>query len=250
MKLVSYYKEDQDQLAFASHQNAAKAYDEGFFKDLVIPFHDLKKDGTVRGDTSLEKLAKLKPAFEAAHTGVRVSLNLAASSVIARQIRAQAPVDVFFSADENNMDTLATAGLIDNATRRDIVGNKLVLIVPANAKTHVATLKDLATSQVKVIALCDASVPVGGYARRWLDKAGLTAQLQSKIVKPDNVRATLALVQTGAANAGFVYATDVTAAGDKVRVVDHPSASDGIEVRYPAAAVKASSHPADAKAIL
>ncbi len=60
-------REDQDQLAFASHQKAAKAYDEGFFNDLVFPFHDLKKDGTIRGDTSLEKLAKLKPAFDPIH---------------------------------------------------------------------------------------------------------------------------------------------------------------------------------------
>lgn len=59
-------REDQDALAYASHQNAAKAYDDGFFSDLIVPFHGLVKDNTVRGDTSLEKLAKLKPAFDPA----------------------------------------------------------------------------------------------------------------------------------------------------------------------------------------
>lgn len=214
---------------------------------------------TAFGDTEIvvgaaaslkEALEALKPVFEAEHKGVKVSLNLAASSAVARQIRAKAPVDVFFSADEDNMDNLAKDGRIDTATRKDVVGNELVLVTPAAFTTQISGLADLENPAVKAIALCDQSVPVGGYARKWIEKAGLTKKLEAKVVKPDNVRTALALVASGTAQAGFVYATDIAIERGKVKVATKPAAADGINVRYPAAVVMGTTHPNEAAAFV
>lgn len=197
-----------------------------------------------------DALETIRPLYEAQHKDVKISLNLAASSVIARQIKAKAPIDVFFSADDDNMDALSQAALIDKKSRRTIVGNELVLIMPQSSTAVIASLKDLASPRFKAIALCDSSVPVGGYARRWLEKAGMSTSLKGKIVKPDNVRAALALVASGSADAGFVYATDAAIDSTKIRIALRPLATDGIAVRFPAAVVAQTRDEVNARAFI
>ncbi len=172
--------------------------------------------------------------------------NFAATSTLVRQIEAGAPLDVVFSADEANMDNLAKAGLIVDSTRTDVLRNELVLIVKAAlAADVVRTPADLGKDAIKHVALCDEAVPIGHYGKDLLTKLDLWKKLEPKLVRPDNARATLAMVVHEAAEAGFVYTTDV-GKDAAVRVVYRAGDKDGVDIRYPAAAVKSTKHAAAA----
>ncbi len=126
---------------------------------------------------SLDEIGKL---YEKAHPGAKISFNYAGSGTLQRQIEQGAPVDIFFSAAEKQMDDLQTKGLIDAGTRRDIVRNQLVLIVPAsNTTTH--TFEELSSPSVKVVALGEPStVPAGSYARQSLERLGLWGSVDGR----------------------------------------------------------------------
>jgi molybdate transport system substrate-binding protein len=196
---------------------------------------------TVSAASSLANaFADLGKAFETAHPGDKVVLNLAASDVLLKQIEQGAPADVFASADEATMDRAAAAKSIDTATRRDFAGNTLVLIVAAAAKVPQA-LDDLSGPGYAHVAIGNPeSVPAGRYARQALVDAGLWDSLQPRLVPTQNVRQALDYVARGEAQAGFVYATDAVVQKDKVRVaLNVPTATP---VRYPIAVTAASVH--------
>jgi molybdate transport system substrate-binding protein len=185
-----------------------------------------------------------------------VRFDFAASSTLARQAEARAPFAALVLADEANMDRLARTGIIETATRADVLANTVVLIVPAPAAgsaakpASVSGPRDLASPGVRRVALCDRAVPIGGYGRRVLDRFQLEDAVRAKLVRPDDARATLALVAGGAVDAGFVYATDAATRLDKVRVVWTASPEDGVDVRYPAAVVKGARSEAEARAFV
>ena len=140
-------------------------------------------------------------------TGTKVTLNFAASSLLAKQIEEGAPADIFVSADEAQMDRLQKQ--IAPQTRRDLLTNKLVVVERQDAKLPLDKLDDLQSSAISRIAIADPkAVPAGVYAREVLTKKKLWDSLQSKIVPAENVRATLAVVEAGNADAAFVYKTD------------------------------------------
>ena len=142
---------------------------------------------------SLDKIGKL---YETAHSGVKISFNYAGSGTLQRQIEQGAPADVFFSAAEKQMDDLQAKGLVDVATRRDIVSNQLVLIAPAS-DTTIHSFQDLLNSSVKILAVGEpATVPAGMYARQTLEHSGLWAVVERKIVLAKDVRAVLTYVET------------------------------------------------------
>ncbi len=150
-------------------------------------------------------------------TGETVRFNFAASNILAQQIRAGAPADVFFSADEAKMDALADAGLIAMETRRNLLGNSLVVITPEKGLS-ITTPEELTQPGVEYFSLGDPrAVPAGLYAKAWLEKRGLWAALQGRIVPAENVRAAMAVVESGNAGAGIVYKTDA-ALSKKVRI--------------------------------
>jgi molybdate transport system substrate-binding protein len=174
---------------------------------------------------------------------VKIAYNFGASSSLVRQIEAGAPIDVFFAADEANMDKLIQSGKIDAGTRRIITANEIVLIVkPAAPEDLVAKPEDLLKPEVKRLALCDPAVPIGHYAKQLLDRLGIYAKLESKMVRPDNARATFQAVASDAADAGFVYVTDVPKEA-QIKVVYQAGAKAGLSILYPAAVVKASKRP-------
>jgi len=143
--------------------------------------------------------------------GPKVEFSFAGSNDLARQIRAGAPADVFFSADTTKMDQVEKAGLVKAADRVDLLSNVLVVVVPSNATASVKTPQDLAA--LPKIALADpAAVPAGVYAKQWLEGLGLWSQIQPKIVPTLDVRAALAAVESEAAPAGIVYRTDAAIA--------------------------------------
>ena len=165
---------------------------------------------------SFREIGKL---FESAHPGDKIVLNFASSDVLLSQIARGAPVDVFASADADSMDRAEKQGLLLSGSRRDLLRNKLVLIVPVAAPEATTGLASLAHDAVRRIAVGNpASVPAGRYAREALQNAGLWSKLEPKLIYAQNVRQALDYVARGEVDAAFVYATDAAIMPGKVRV--------------------------------
>jgi molybdate transport system substrate-binding protein len=180
----------------------------------------------------------------------KLQFNLQGSNVLALQIMHGAPADVFFSADEAQMDKLAQAKAIDPATRQDIVFNQLAVVVPNKDPLLLQSLADLAGPKVKHLALGDPrSVPAGVYAMEYLEKAGVWAQIEPRVVPCENVRAALAAVESGNVEAGIVYKTDAQVS-KKVHVAFVPPPEAGITIAYPAAVVHDSAQAAAAQRLI
>jgi molybdate transport system substrate-binding protein len=156
-------------------------------------------------------LGDLDKAFTA-RTGVHVTSSLAASSMLAKQIEAGAPADVYFSADLQWMTYLEQRGLLRPGSRHDVVGNSLVLIAPAASPLHVSIAPGFELARLLKgghLAVADPdSVPAGIYAREALQKLGVWDSVAPRLVRAENVRAALAYVARGDAPLGIVYRTD------------------------------------------
>jgi molybdate transport system substrate-binding protein len=207
-------------------------------------------DITVFAAASLTDSLKEIGADYEKQTGQKVVFNFEASSTLARQIQEGAPADIFFSADETQMDRLAKQDLIDPSTRRDRLGNTLVVVVPVDSTLQIHSASDLAQTDVKQIALADPkSVPAGVYAKTWLEKLQLWDAVKSKVVPTENVRGALAAVVSDNVEAGIVYKTDA-AISKKVKIAYEVSGADSPDIRYPMAMVKASSQQEAAQKFL
>jgi molybdate transport system substrate-binding protein len=167
----------------------------------------------------------------------KVDFNFGASGALARQIEEGAPVDVFFSAAPQPMDQLEAKGLLLAGTRRDLLRNEIVLIVPSSGPG--LTFASLAGPAVRQIALGDpASVPAGNYGRQVLTHFGVWDHVQRRLVLAKDVRQVLAYVATGNVEAGIVYATDARQSAD-VKVAAVAPDSSHAPVVYPAAGISA-----------
>ncbi|HWJ34405.1 MAG TPA: molybdate ABC transporter substrate-binding protein [Steroidobacteraceae bacterium] len=171
-------------------------------------------------------------------TGNVVKFSFAASSALARQIESGAPADVFFSADIDWMEYLQKRNLIQTASRRDLLGNRLVLIAPAASAItlkiapHFGLAEALGKSR---LATGDPdSVPVGRYARAALTTLGVWDSVADRIVRAENVRAALAFVDRGEVPLGIVYKTDALV-DPGVRIVDTFPADTHPPIIYPIA---------------
>jgi molybdate transport system substrate-binding protein len=205
---------------------------------------------TVFAAASLSDALRELAAMHQKATGDTVRLNLGASSLLARQIKEGAPADLFLSADEAKMDDLAKAGLIDLASRRRLLSNALVIVVPADSHLTVASAQDLARPEVRRLALAEPeTVPAGIYAREYLQKLGLWEAVVGKTVPTENVRAVLAVIESGNTDAGFVYKTDALSS-KKVRVAYEVPPGDGPRISYPVAVVNGGGNPAGAARFL
>jgi len=194
-----------------------------------------------------EALEEVAGAFRAAG-GTPVTFNFAGSNMLARQIVNGAPVDVFVSADEAQMDVVEKAGMVAAGTRIPVARNRLVLVVDSGSP--VKSVGDLGSASVRRIALGDpAAVPAGVYARQYLERSGLWARLERKIVPSANVRAALTAVHNGSADAAFVYATDVRLAPQLI-VVTTITGAAAPQIVYPGCVVKTARHPAAAARFL
>ena len=173
-----------------------------------------------------------------AKTHVPVKSSYAASSVLAKQIEAGAPADVFFCADSDWVNYLEQRKLLEPGTRHDVVANRLVLIAPGDSPQHlkIAPHFDLAGALGggKLATGDPDSVPVGKYARAALEKLGVWDQVSSRLVRAENVRAALAFVARGEAPLGIVYETDAKAE-NRVKVVDVFPADTHPPITYPIA---------------
>ncbi|MFN8370688.1 MAG: molybdate ABC transporter substrate-binding protein [Bacteriovoracaceae bacterium] len=139
----------------------------------------------------------------------KISFNFGASSKLASQITAGAPVDIYFSADSEWMDYLINKNFIEKTTKENLLSNSLVLIVPSDSTEKVESVKDLLKGSYDHIALAEENVPAGKYAREALSKLEVfNSSFLKKIVSAENVRIALTWVAKHEAQAGVVYATD------------------------------------------
>ena len=169
-------------------------------------------------------------------TGVRVVVNTGASNTLARQILAGAAADLFISADESQMDTVRTE--IVAGSRVNLLSNQLAIAVPADRPRLLKSARDLAHSSFRRIAIGDpAAVPAGVYAKAYLQKLGVWEAVSARIVPSASVRAALAAVENGAADAAIVYRTDLTGARRVSLALAIPVA-DGPRIVYPAAVIR------------
>jgi molybdate transport system substrate-binding protein len=183
-----------------------------------------------------DALQDLGKTFES-QTGDKVIFNFAASSLLARQISEHAPADVFFSADEAKMDGLQKTGLIATETRKDLLSNSLVIVVPADSTLSIKSAEELDAKTRKIAVADPRAVPAGIYTKEYLDRLGLWTKLEPKIVPTENVRAALAAVESGNVEAGFVYKTDANIS-KKVKIAFSVPADQRPAIRYPIAILK------------
>ena len=173
-------------------------------------------------------------------------LSFAASSAIARQIDADAPADLFISADEAWMDDVERNGKLRPGTRRDLLANRLVLIVPATDHRSLTLRKAMSLSQLigaGRLAMADPdAVPAGLYGKAALTALGVWQDVEAKVVRGENVRAALAFVERGEASFGIVYQTDAMAS-QRVRIAAFFPADSYPPIRYPAATLKNAASP-------
>jgi molybdate transport system substrate-binding protein len=180
----------------------------------------------------------------------RVTFVFASSSTLARQIEAGAPADVFFSADVQTMDVLEKNCRLEPGTRKQLLSNQLVIIVPADKPTVINSPEDLLDPRVRKIALAEpSSVPAGVYSKTYLESLGLWDKVKPKVIPVLDVRATLASVESGNVEAGFVYKTDA-ASSKRVKTVFEVPVGKGPKIIYPVAILKESKSKAAAKEFL
>jgi molybdate transport system substrate-binding protein len=196
---------------------------------------------TVSAAASLQStLGEIEKAYFTGHPKVDFRNNFGSSGTLAREIEQGAPVDVFMSAAAKPMDDLDSKGLITTGTRKNILHNSLVLIAPLDSKLQGPA--SLADRSIRIIAVGDpASVPAGQYAQQTLNALHLNEQVKGRLVLAKDVRQVLTFVETGNADAGFVYATDARVSG-RVRVVATMPETAHEPIVYPAAVVKTSSN--------
>ncbi len=196
-----------------------------------------------------DSLKEIAAAYQK-ESGDKIIFNFAASSTLARQIEEGGPADIFFSADEAQMNRLEKRGLIDPATRKSRLGNSLVVVVPGDSTLQIKSASDLTNAGIRQIALADPrAVPAGVYAKGWLTRQQLWPAVEPKVVPTENVRAALAAVASGNVELGVVYKTDA-AISKNVKVAYEVPRADAPDIRYPMALVKGSPQPEAAKKFL
>ncbi len=167
--------------------------------------------------------------FEADHEGVKVTFSFAGSSDLVAQLQEGASADVFASADTNNMDAAVGDGLVDGDPV-NFASNTLEIATPPDNPAQVKSFQDLAKGGVQVV-VCAPEVPCGAATQKMEDVTGVTIR---PVSEEDSVTDVLTKVESGEADAGLVYVTDVQAAGDKVAGVTVPESSQVVNT-YPIA---------------
>lgn len=191
-----------------------------------------------------ETFTELGKKFEDAHPGVTVEFNFAGSSALAASIDAGAPADVFASADEKNMKSVADAKNTDGTPVAFAKNTLQIAVAPGNPQ-GVRSLADLNKSGLKV-ALCAEQVPCGAAAKTAIDAAGVRV---TPVTLEKDVKAALTKLTLGEVDAALVYRTDVTAAGDKVVGVDFPESAQAVNT-YPIAPLAKAPNPTAGKAFV
>jgi len=205
----------------------------------------------VSAASSLSNVLKAIDAlYTKANPNVTISLNTGASGTLQTQIENGAPADVFLSAATANMDALQNENLIINSSRKNLLNNTLVMIVPVASTLGLTSFNDLTLAKVTKIAIGDPkSVPAGAYAQAAFDELGITSRIQSKFILGANVTQVLTYVAGGNVDVGFVYSTDALSS-TQVKVVANAPADINAQIVYPEAVLRASTNSTAAQTYL
>ncbi|ANE47749.1 molybdenum ABC transporter substrate-binding protein [Paenibacillus swuensis] len=190
---------------------------------------------------SLDQIEKL---YEKKHKDINLTFNYGSSGTLQKQIEQGAPVDLFFSAGRKQMDALVKGNLVKQST--NILNNELVMIIPSDSKHTLTTVKQLTNKDIEKVAIGQPeSVPAGQYAKEALTVRKVWDPLKDKLIYAKDVRQVLTYVETGNADAGFVYKTDALAS-KKVKMAIHILSSVHAPISYPAGVLKESKHMTEA----
>ena len=198
--------------------------------------------------STTDAVQRVLAAFREAHPQTSVRTSFAASSTLAKQIARGAPADLFLSANVGWMDYLEKRGAIDADSRIDLLGNRLVLVAPADTQVSSDRQNPLRNLSSMLgdrrLAIGDPGhVPAGIYAKQALRSLGQWEELRQRTANAADVRAALALVGRGEAAAGIVYATDARISDD-VRTLATLPADSHPPIDYPLARVAGADGPA------
>ncbi len=195
-------------------------------------------------------LTEIAENYKAVAPNVTLTFSFASSGALQTQIEEGAPADLFVCAAQKQMDALAEKDLIVPESRRNLLINKVVMIVPANGGDTALTFADVATDKVRVIGVGEfASVPVGQYSEEVFTFLGILDAVTAKANYGSDVRTVLTWVESGEVDCGVVYATDAAATDNVVVTAEAPEGSHK-PIVYPGAVIKASKHAAEAQAFL
>lgn len=198
-----------------------------------------------------EAVEEVGRQFQRAHPGVIVRFNLGASGDLQKQIETGAPVDLFLSAGQWQMDVLEHQRLLLPGSQRLVARNALTLIVPAASRLDLKSPQDLSRAAVQRLVFGNPkTVPAGQYAEECLRSLGLWEALQPKFIFAENVRQVLEYVARGEVDAGFVYTTDLLSRPGAVREVALLPQTSYSPITYPGAVVGASTQQDLARAFL
>ena len=187
-----------------------------------------------------DALKEIKPIFQQTQKNITVNYNFGSSGALQQQIEQGAPVDIFFSASLKQVNALEAKNLLIPATRKNLLTNSLVLIVPKNSQLNIKDFSQLTDPKVKRIAVGDfKSVPVGQYTEEVFKNLKILEKIKSKLILGNNVRNVLAAVESGNADAGVVYMTD-TKISNNVKIAALASPKLHSPIIYPIAVTKSS----------
>ena len=195
-------------------------------------------------------MKELAANYEQEHPNVKIVFNFGSSGALQQAIENGGETDLFFSAAQKQMNALEQAGLLLDGTRRDLLENEVVLIVPKDGGKDLSDFQQVTANDIQHIALGEPKgVPVGQYSEEVFAKLGILDAVKGKAVYGSDVRQVLSWVESGEAECGVVYATDA-AVSDKVRVAAKAPAGTHKPIIYPAAVLKASKQADVAKDFL
>ena len=191
---------------------------------------------TISAAASLkDALMEIQKNYMAKNPSVKLVCNLGASGALQKQIEQGAPADIFISAAPKQMNDLEAKNLVNKATRRNLVENKLVLVVPENSALGLSKFEDITNAKVQKFSMGEtATVPAGQYGQQVLQKLGLWDKVKDKAVFAKDVRTVLTYVATGNVEAGIVYKTDAVS-GAKVKIAATAPEGSHQPIVYPAA---------------
>jgi molybdate transport system substrate-binding protein len=196
-----------------------------------------------------EPLTAIARRFEAEDFNLRVRLTFGSSGALAAQLRAGAPIDVLVVADERILADLAQRAVVEGGSQRRVARNRLVVIAAADFPAYIRMPEDILGDPVRRIAIPEASVPLGFYARSWLRDRKLLSELGPRIVPTTHARATLAAVDGGHVDLAIVYSTDARLARN-ARIIHEIPAAEQPLIAYSAVRTIGQEHSATAGSFL
>jgi molybdate transport system substrate-binding protein len=212
------------------------------------PLHEITVSAAISLKNAFEEIGKL---YAVANKNTIIHFNFGASGDLMTQIKGGAPVDVFASAALKDMDDLDNAGFVVKDTRRNIVTNSVVLIVPSNSKITLASFEDLKKAEIKKIAVGNPkTVPIGRYSDETFQYYKISDMIQEKLIFAENVRQVLDYVARGEVDAGVVYSTDAMVKQQDVKIIVTAPEVSHKPIIYPIAIVHGTKNEKLAKSFI